>query len=84
MDGERAVGQLQKRRSLKLPGYEPYHQFLRPKMLRLIACRKVLLEGVTFQNPPSWTMNPALCEDVSILNVTVHNSPALLAAHDQP
>jgi DNA sulfur modification protein DndE len=34
-----------------------------------------LLDGVTFQNPPNWTLNPALCEDVSILNVTVHNSP---------
>jgi polygalacturonase len=44
-------------------------------MLRLINCKKVLLEGVTFQNPPNWTLNPALCEDVSILNVTVHNSP---------
>ena len=45
-------------------------------MLRLIGCRKVLLEGVTFQNPPNWTLNPALCENVSILNVSVRNSPA--------
>jgi len=35
-----------------------------------------LLQGVTFQNPPNWTMNPVLCEDVSILNVTVHNAPS--------
>jgi DNA sulfur modification protein DndE len=48
---------------------------LRPKMLRLISCKKVLLEGVTFQNPPNWTLNPALCEEVSILNVQVRNSP---------
>jgi DNA sulfur modification protein DndE len=45
-------------------------------MLRLIGCKKVLLEGVTFQNPPNWTLNPALCEDVSILDVKVHNSYA--------
>jgi DNA sulfur modification protein DndE len=44
-------------------------------MLRLIGCNKVLLQGVTFQNPPMWTMNPTLCEDVSILNVQVHNLP---------
>jgi len=44
-------------------------------MVRLINCKKVLLQGVTFENPPMWTLNPALCEDVSILNVTVHNSP---------
>ena len=48
----------------------------RPRMLRLIGCKRVLLAGVTFQNPPNWTMNPQLSEDVSILNVTVHNSPA--------
>jgi DNA sulfur modification protein DndE len=45
-------------------------------MVRLIGCKKVLLEGVTFQNPPNWTINPVLCEDVSILNVQVRNSPA--------
>jgi len=49
---------------------------MRPRMLRLIGCKKVLLAGVTFQDPPGWTMNPQLSEDVSILNVTVHNSPA--------
>ncbi len=76
MAGERNAVQLQKAGSLNLEDYEPYHQFLRPKMLRLIGCKKVLLEGVTFQNPPNWTLNPALCEDVSILEVSVHNSPS--------
>jgi polygalacturonase len=31
---------------------------------------------VTFENPPNWTMNPALCEDVAIVNVSVRNLPA--------
>jgi polygalacturonase len=75
MTGEKLVEELRKENSLKLADYEPAHLFLRPKMLRLIGCKKVLLEGVTFQNPPNWTMNPVLCEDVSILNVTVHNLP---------
>jgi polygalacturonase len=75
MAGEKIVAQLRASGSLKLADYEPAHQFLRPKMVRLIGCKKVLLEGVTFQNPPNWTLNPALCEDVSILNVRVHNSP---------
>ncbi len=75
MAGEKIVEQLRKNSSLKLEDYESYHQFLRPKMVRLINCKKVLLEGVAFQNPPNWTLNPALCEDVSILNVAVHNSP---------
>ena len=74
MDGEKAVAELEKRGSLKLEDFQPYHQFLRPKMLRLIGCKRLLIAGVTFQNPPNWTMNPVLCEDVSILNVKVFNS----------
>jgi polygalacturonase len=74
MEGEKAVAALQKRSSLKLDDYRPYHQFLRPKMLRLIGCKRLLIEGVRFQNPPNWTLNPALCEDVSILNVSVFNA----------
>jgi DNA sulfur modification protein DndE len=76
MSGAKLVMKLRKEGSFNLPDYEPAHPFLRPKMLHLINCRKVLLEGVTFQNPPNWTLNPALCEDVSILRVQVHNSPA--------
>jgi polygalacturonase len=75
MDGEKAVAQLVRRGSLEPEEYEPHHQFLRPKMLRLIGCKKVLIQGVTFQNPPNWTLNPALCEDVSVLHVIVLNSP---------
>ncbi len=75
MTGEKTAEQLRKIGSVKPEDYEPAHQFLRPKMLRLIKCKKVLLEGVTFQNPPNWTLNPALCEDVSVLNVNVRNSP---------
>ncbi len=73
--GEKIVEKLRKENSVTLADYEPAHLFLRPKMLRLIGCKKVLLQGVTFQNPPNWTMNPVLCEDVSILNVQVHNLP---------
>jgi polygalacturonase len=73
--GAKLVADLRKAHSLKLSDYEPAHPFLRPKMVRLIGCKKVLFADVTFQNPPNWTLNPALCEDVSILNVQVRNSP---------
>ncbi|RPI06188.1 MAG: glycoside hydrolase family 28 protein [Ignavibacteriae bacterium] len=76
MEGEKKVAELQRRGSLKPEEYEPYHLFLRPKMLRLINCKKVFIEGVTFQNPPNWTINPVLCEDVTLLNVQVRNSPS--------
>jgi polygalacturonase len=74
LDGQKGIERL-RTNSLNIADYEPYHQYLRPKMLRLIGCKKVLLQGFTIQNPPNWTMNPALCEDVSILNVQVRNSP---------
>jgi polygalacturonase len=73
MEGEKLLRQLEKAGSFKLEDYEPAHQTLRPKLLKLTNCRRVLLEGVTFQNPPNWTLNPKLCEDVTIRNVTVHN-----------
>jgi polygalacturonase len=76
MDGGGVVGRLRQAGSLQPADYEPAHQFMRPALVRLIGCKKVLLEGVTLQNPPGWTLNPALCEDVSILRVSVHNSPA--------
>jgi DNA sulfur modification protein DndE len=44
-------------------------------MLRLISCQRVLLTGITFQNPPNWTLNPVLCENVSLLGVQVRNLP---------
>lgn len=75
MNGGRIVDELRKSGSLKLEDFAPAHQFLRPKMLRIIGCKRLLLAGVTFQNPPNWTLNPVLCDDVSILNVQVRNLP---------
>lgn len=75
MDGAKAVPELQKKGSLNLTDYGPYHQYFRARMVRLIDCKKVLIQGVTIQNPPNWTIHPQLCEDVSIFDVQVRNSP---------
>ena len=45
----RLVEKLRKKNSLKPEDYEPAHQFLRPKMLRLIGCKKVLLKVSRFK-----------------------------------
>lgn len=76
MEGFKNVEALRKNHSLNLSDYEPWHQFLRPRMVRLIGCKRVLLQDATFRNPPNWTLNPALCEDVSIINVQVRNLPS--------
>ena len=44
--------------------------FLRPNMVVLTRCKQVLLENVTFQNSPAWTMHPLLCENLTIKNVS--------------
>jgi polygalacturonase len=75
MDGGKTLEHLRASGSLNPADYEPIHQVLRTRMLRLIGCKRLLIQDVTFQNPPNWTMNPELCEDVSIINVQVRNSP---------
>ena len=47
--------------------------FLRPVLVSLKNCRRVLLEGVTFQNSPSWNLHPLWCRDVTIRGVNVRN-----------
>ncbi|WP_224994826.1 glycoside hydrolase family 28 protein [Cesiribacter sp. SM1] len=53
--------------------YEAIKDFLRPVMVSLIGCKKVLLDGPTFQNSPAWNIHPLMCEDVIIRNLTVKN-----------
>lgn len=47
--------------------------WLRPVLLSFVKCKKVLLEGVTFKNSPSWCLHPLSCEDITLDRVTVSN-----------
>ena len=47
--------------------------WLRPVLLNIVKSKKVLLEGVTFKNSPSWCLHPLSCEHITILNVKVFN-----------
>lgn len=47
--------------------------FLRPVMVSFIECKNVLLEGVLFENSPSWNIHPLMCENVIIDNLYVRN-----------
>jgi polygalacturonase len=47
--------------------------FLRPVMVALASCRRVLIDGPTFQNPPAWTLHPLMSEDITIAHVKVFN-----------
>ena len=53
--------------------FEEVKEFLRPVLVSLVNCKKVLLDGPTFQNSPAWNIHPLMCEDVTIRNLTVRN-----------
>lgn len=53
--------------------YEAIKDFLRPNLLVLTKCKRILLEGVTFQNSPAWCLHPLMSEDIIIRNVYAKN-----------
>ncbi|HEX5553052.1 MAG TPA: glycoside hydrolase family 28 protein [Chitinophagaceae bacterium] len=53
--------------------YEDIKDFLRPNLLSLFHCKKVLLQGVTFQNSPAWCLHPLLCENLTVDGIYAKN-----------
>ena len=47
--------------------------FLRPVMVSLRECERVLLEGCTFQNSPCWNIHPLYCKNLTVKNIVVRN-----------
>lgn len=58
---------------MELKDFEEIRDFLRPNMLRILDCKNVILEGVTFENSPAWTMHLITSQHITIKNVTVKN-----------
>lgn len=56
-----------------LQRFEAIKDFLRPNLVSLFNCKKVLLEGVTFQNSPAWNIHPLMCENLTLRNLFVKN-----------
>lgn len=54
-------------------GIERIRDSLRPVMISLIECKRVLLEGVSFQNSPAWCVHPLMCRDLTVRGVEVKN-----------
>jgi len=72
MNGAALVRTLDKR-GAPIEEYAAAREFLRPVLVSLIECKRVLLDGPTFQNSPAWNIHPLMCEDLVIRNVTVLN-----------
>lgn len=45
--------------------------FLRPNFFQPYKCKNVLIDGVKFINSPMWFLNPVLCENVTVSNLTI-------------
>lgn len=70
------IGNEEKEKLPKIPTIEnmkPYKQALRPVMVSLVNCKILLLDGVTFQNSPAWNVNPLMCENITLSNLTIRN-----------
>jgi rhamnogalacturonyl hydrolase YesR/polygalacturonase len=53
--------------------YASVKDFLRPNLLVFTSCKKILLEGVTFQNSPAWCLHPLMSSEITILNIYAKN-----------
>jgi polygalacturonase len=53
--------------------YESVKDYLRPNLVVFTNCKRVLLEGVTFQNSAAWNLHPIICEDLIVRNVYAKN-----------
>jgi len=53
--------------------YENMRDFLRPVMVSLVGCKKIMIDGPVFQNSPAWCLHPLMCEDLTVRNITVRN-----------
>jgi DNA sulfur modification protein DndE len=56
-----------------LSSFELIRDFLRPNMIRFTNCSNVLLEGITFENSPAWTMHLLMSKHIIIRKVMVKN-----------
>ena len=60
-------------RSASIEEYAAAREYLRPVLVSSIECKRVLLDGPTFQNSPAWNIHPLMCEDLVVRNVTALN-----------
>jgi polygalacturonase len=68
------VGYVDPEKSLK--DYEAIKDYFRPNLIVINNCKKVLLQGVTFQNSPDWCLHMLLCNDLTLEGVRIRNLPS--------
>jgi polygalacturonase len=73
LEGQNISGMNVPTKLSNLKDFEKIKDFLRPVMVSIINCKKVLFDGPVFQNSPAWCLHPLMCEDLTIRNITVRN-----------
>lgn len=73
MNGRERIARLERMKPTGLEAYREARDYLRPVLLSLRHCRRVLLEGATFQNSPAWCLHPWATEHITVRGVTVRN-----------
>ncbi|WDQ34040.1 glycoside hydrolase family 28 protein [Paenibacillus marchantiae] len=73
LEGGAIANRLHLEQVCDVAAYDEVRDFLRPNMVSLRQCKRVLLDGPTFQNSPAWNLHPWASEHVTIRNVSVRN-----------
>ncbi len=61
------------KKDLTAADFLPARDFMRPMLVLLVNCKKVLIDGPTFENSPSYALYPNWCENVVIRNARINN-----------
>lgn len=73
-DGLKKLEELRKtKKEITAEDLLPLRDAFRPKMVSLQYCKRVLIEGVTIQNSPSFGFNPNFCEDMVVRDLKINN-----------
>jgi polygalacturonase len=73
MCGRDVVERLEQEGIADLEAYREVRDHLRPNLLSLRKCKRILLVGPTFQNSAAWCLHPWASEHVTIRHVMVRN-----------
>ncbi len=46
----------------------------RPSFIQPLNCQRVLIEGISVESSPMWTIHPVYCRDVTVRGVNVHTA----------
>jgi len=52
---------------------QAFYRHYRPCLVSFVNCKRILLEGVTFQNSPVWNIHLLFCEHITVRNMTIRN-----------